>query len=179
MKVIVGKTRCYTVIEDHAVFVQHQPVAASADGELLPVVGVDHLQEPCAVSTLDVYFAECGCIEHTHTLTYCVALPLYSRVKILTLAWEVPGSFPVTDIFEHCVVVDMALMHWRVAFLQKKLAGLLPAYRTKRQGCVRRPECRGTDFGNLRTTNVGHNRQCIQIGGLTLIGCHAGCGIAF
>src|SRR6056297_3009453 len=44
-EVVVGQACRHAVVEDHAVFVAHQAVAAAAGRELHPGVGVDPVQE--------------------------------------------------------------------------------------------------------------------------------------
>ena len=45
MVVVLAEAGGDTIIEDHAIFAEHQPVAAAADGELGPCIGVDAVEE--------------------------------------------------------------------------------------------------------------------------------------
>ena len=97
-----AKPRGHAVVEHHAVVAQHQPVAAAADLELGPGVGVDAVQQlggvrdpagrSCPACSRRTGRRRCAPRRHSRCTAACMSSP---RLR------EVARALPVADILEH------------------------------------------------------------------------------
>ena len=72
----------------------------------------------------------------------------------------------------------MGRMHRAGAFLNEQVIAILSCNRSKRDRRVGRTEGRGANLRDRGIADFRHDCQRIDVGCFTLIGAHAGCGIA-
>ena len=104
---VVAEAAGDTVVEDHAVGMAHQPVAARTDLQVREAVRVDAVEEHADVRPLEVDLAEGRGVHHGHGTASRRSLAQDGLVHRLTVAREVARPLPLADVLEHCPVVDV------------------------------------------------------------------------
>ena len=104
MEAVFGNPPDHAIVINEAVLAAHDPVAAHADGEFLPRVGVHQFHELDGVRPHHLDLAEGGSIENAGRLAGGLAFAGNGCVHVLTGARKVPGAFPVADILEYCAM---------------------------------------------------------------------------
>ena len=178
MEVAGAEPRRHAIVEHHPVFAQHQAIAAAADLELGPGVGVDAIEEFGAVVPLQVDLAERARIEQAHPLTYGQALALDGGAHVLAGAREVTGTLPVADILEHRAPRRRPVMAGRAADGIEQFAAMRAGQRAEGDRRVGHAEGRRPHRLDRQAALVGHDRQSVDVAGLALVGPHAGRGVA-
>src|SRR3546814_18056173 len=108
---VTGVQTCALPI--YAVFLQHQAVAAAADAELQPGIGVDAVEELGGVGPLDIDLAEGGGVEDAERVAHRLHLAVHRRVQVLAVLRVVPGAAPLTDVLEESAVALVPAVHRR------------------------------------------------------------------
>ena len=176
---LLTQPRGDTVVEKHPVFAAHESVAATAWFQGLPIVGVDAVQELGGVGALNIDFSQGRCIEYADGVARRQAFTVHGVVHGLPGTRVVPGSFPLADVFELRAAFHMPCVHRRLSHRICQLADIPACQHTESDGCIGRSEGGRADGGHLHAELTPQNRQCVDIGGLALIGAHAGCRVAF
>ena len=88
------------VVEDHAVFAEHEAVAAAAGAEAFPGVGVDAVEELAGVGAGDFDLAEGGVVEDADAVADGEAFAGDGFVHGFAGVGVVPGAAPLADVFE-------------------------------------------------------------------------------
>ena len=177
MVVILTETCRYTIIKHRTVFVQHQSIAAAARLQLIPGVGIDHVQQFLCVTALDINLAQGGRIQNAHRLARRQAFSLYRLMHGFPGFGKIKRALPVADILKHRPCFFMARMHRGLAFLQEELTTFMTDNGTERERGIRRSERGCAHFRDGFLANFRHYCQRIDIGSLALVCPHAGCGV--
>ena len=93
----------------------------------------------------------------------------------LAVAWEVVRAFPGADVFEDRVLV----VDRRAADGIEQIAARGSGEGAEGDRRIRRAERCQADLGNRPAGQRGDRCQCVHVGGLALVGRHAGRGVAF
>ena len=178
MEVVFRQSRGDAVVEHHAMLVEHQAIAALADAQLGPGVGVDHVDQFHRVASPDVYLSQGGGIDNPHLLPYGETLAVHRLVHAFAAPREVARALPVPDILVHCPVFQVPGLHRRGALLQKQLASVLADDGAETEPGVGGAKGGGAHLVDRAFPQVRHHGERIEVGGLPLVGTHTGCGIA-
>ena len=89
-----------TVVKHHAVFVQHQAIAAFANFELGPGVAVHPVQQNAGVRALNVDLAQGGAVERADAVAHRQRFALHRRVQVFARLGVVPGALPLAHVLE-------------------------------------------------------------------------------
>ncbi len=174
---IVGQTSGHAVVEDHAVFFAHQAVTGLAHVQLGPGVGVDAVEELACVRTLDVDLAEGRGVEDAHRVTHSETFAGHGGMQVFALLGEIPGAFPLTDVFKLGAILEVPGLHGGVTLGLEQLVGVRTGDRTEGNRRVVRPEHRGAHLGDADAHRMGSNGQTIDVAELALVSTEAQCGV--
>src|SRR5450830_1676360 len=177
-EVVVGQTGGDAVVEDHAVFLAHQAVAGLAHIELGPGVGVDAVEEFTGVRALDIDLAQGRGVEQADAVAHGLALTLDRRVQVFAVAWEVPWTFPLTDVLELGALLHMPGLQGGVAHRLEDMPTVTTGDRAERHRRVVRTEHGGAHLRDGHVQRTGGNGQTVDVAQLALVGAEAQCGIA-
>ncbi len=175
---VLAEARGDAVVEHHAVLAQHQAVAAAADGELAPGVGVDAVQELGGVRPLEVDLAERRGIEDADRRPCCLDLARDRFVHVLAGAGIVPGALPLADGLEDRAVGRVPGVHRRAPDRVEQGAGVAPDDRAEGDRRVGRAEGGDAELGNALAGDLRDDAERVDVAGLALVGAHAGRGVA-
>ena len=168
------------IVKHHAIFAQHQAVAAFAHAQTAERVGIDLIQESSGIGALNIDLAQSGHIADADR---------FARGQNLAVDRLAPFGFAR---FGHPLRAQ-PIAHFdknRALFLRPFVRGcqaegfeLLPPT-TPTQGAqshrrIRRAVDRGAGVGNGLARQPRHHGQAQHVAGLALIGCHAKRCIAF
>src|SRR5262245_9474471 len=98
---IVRKSGSNTVVKNHAVFTEHQAVAATTNFQSGLVVGIKTIQEFGSVRTAHINLSESGSIQHSDSLLNGQRFPANSVVDAFAALRKIPRPLPLPDVFEH------------------------------------------------------------------------------
>ena len=178
MEAVAGEAADDAVVADEAVLAEQQAVAAAADPELGPGVGVHPLHEGDGVGADDLDLAEGRGVEDAERGAGGAALAGDGGVHVLARLREVPGAAPERDRLEDGAVglgpgVDRGLagdLEGRVLVV----AGEGAEGRRR----VGRAEGGEADLRRLLAERVGGDHQAVDVRHLALVGRHAVGGVA-
>ena len=145
-EVFFRKPRRHAVVEHHALFVQHEAVAAAPDAQLPPAVDVDAVQERRGVRPPDVDLAERRRVEHSHRVADGEALPVDRFVQRLPKLGVVPRPLPLADVFELRPCPHVPLVDGRLAHGVEELPEVAAGHGPERDRRVWLPEGRRPDI---------------------------------
>ena len=172
-KMFVAKPGGHAVVEDHPVFVAHQPVAGAADLQLRPVVGVDAVEQRRDVRPLEVDLAQRRGVHRADAVAHRPDFAVDRGLQRFAVAAIGIGPLPLADILEHRAVGGMPVEHRRLAHRIEQGAAVPPGQRAERNRRVGRTEGRSADGLRRPAGFHAHQRQADHIGGLALVGAHA------
>ena len=128
---------------------------------------------------MDVDFAERGGIKDAGRVADGQALAVNCLVHGFLALGEVPGAFPLADIFEDRAVAFRPFVGGGAADDIEELTAAVADQRAEGDRRVGRAEGGGADLGNRPVQGIGDDGEGVHIAGFALIGAHAGCGVAF
>ena len=99
------------IVEQEAVLVAHQAVAAAARLQARHHVGVDQVEELARIRALDRDLAQGRGVEQADLLTRVEDFAGYGGVAVLALAAVAVGALPVADRLEVAAVIGVPLVH--------------------------------------------------------------------
>ena len=113
-EVMLGEPCGDAVVEHHALFVEHEAIAAAPYAELRPPIDVDAVQERRRVRSPDVDLAEGRRVEDPDRAPHGEALPVDRVAHRLAGPWIVPGTLPLADVLELRPGLDVPFVHRRL-----------------------------------------------------------------
>src|SRR5690606_21708487 len=111
VETVLAEPGADAVVHHHAVLAQHQTVAAAADTQLVPGVGVDAIEELGCVRARDLDLAQGGGVEDADAGAYRAAFAIHRLVHRLAGPGVVPGALPLADVLEQRAVFGVPLVH--------------------------------------------------------------------
>ncbi len=168
--VLVGEAHGHAVVEDHAVLVEHQAIAALADFQLAPRIRVDPVQQLRRIGALNVDLAERRRVENADARAHRQRLARHRGMHVFARLRVVPGALPVADVFERRAVLHVPFVHCRLAYRIEELTQLAARKRAERDGRVVRTEGRRAGLGNRLAERLRENRHAVDVAELALIG---------
>src|SRR3546814_19741727 len=96
-EVVLAEARGDAVVEHHAVFAEHQAVTPVADGELVPGVGVDPVQQLDSGGALDVDLAQGGGVDDADAGAHRLDLAVHRVAPAPARLRAVPGAATLGD----------------------------------------------------------------------------------
>ena len=168
------------VIKHHAIFAQHQAIAALAHGQSAEGVGIDLIQESARIGALNVDLAQRGHIANTDRAPGCQNLAVHAFAPRRLARFRHPlRAQPVADLDKDRALFGGPFVAGCQAegfeFLAPR-AACQCAHGNRRIG---RAVDGGAGGGNGLAGEFGHHGNAQHIAGLALIGRHAQRGIAF
>ena len=161
------------VVIDETVLAQHDAVAAAADFELLPRVGVEKLHELRRVRADHLDLAERRGVEQAGRLAHRHAFAVDGGVHVLARPWEIPGAFPLADILEHgALALGPGMGRGPARRIEQRPARMVDD-RAEGDRRVGRAEGGQPDLGDLLAERLGGDGQPVHVGRLALVGRHA------
>ena len=176
---VLTQARCDTVVEHHAVFVQHQAIAALAHLQLEPGVGVHPVQQFGSVRPLNVNFAQGRGIEHAHAVTHGQHFTVHSLVQVFMALGEIPGALPLADILKQRACRHMAQVRTGMSRGVEQITTFQPRKRAKGDRQIVGAEGGGAHLVDGFTHGTCGQGHAVDIAQLTLVGAKAQRGVAF
>ena len=167
------------VVDDHAVLIKHQAVAAAARGELAPSVGVNAVEQFARVGALNVDLAEGGGVHDRQALTRRQAFAGDGSVHAFVGALLVVArAEPLPDQLPDDALALVPGVDGRVAFAIKVLTGLRARERAEGYACVRRSVGGYADLGDAGVEDFGGDGAADDVTNLALVRAEAHGGVA-
>ena len=114
----------YTVVHHHAVFIQHQAVAALAGFQLRPSIGIDAVQKLAGIGAVDLDFTQRRGIHYAHAVAGGQAFAVDRGMNVFAGFGEVPRAQPLADRLKLGTARHMALVHGGDAFRVESVTGI-------------------------------------------------------
>ena len=168
-----SEARGRAVVVDDAVLAQHHAVAAAADGERVPAVDVDAIQQFGDVAPLQLDLAERGDVDHAHVRAHVLRLAVRGVVGRLAGSRIRMRPLPQPGVDEARAVLDVPVVHRGVPRRFEMHAAFPPRERAERDGRVRRAKRRRADLGNRPASRLGEERSADDAARLALVRSHA------
>ncbi|GBF28289.1 hypothetical protein MnTg02_03353 [bacterium MnTg02] len=178
METVIGQTANDTIIENVAVFAQHQPIAAAPDAKLGPRVGIDTVQELSGIGPDDFDLAQCGGIRNADGRSRGFAFAGDCRLHIFAVLRKIPGPAPKAHGFKDRALPFRPTVDRAFACHIEQIAPAAPCKGAERGGCVGGAKRRQSDFDDGTAKRFGSNRQFAHVRRLALISGHASGGVA-
>ena len=175
---LLAEARGDAVVHHHAVLVEHQAIAAAADPELGPGVGVHPVEERHGVRSLDVDLAERRRVHDGHAVARGEALARHGGMEILAGLREVPGPLPLADVLEERAVLFVPRMQRGLADGVELIAEVGPRDGAERDGRVVGTKRRRAGARNVLAERLREDRQAVDVAELALVGAEAHRGVA-
>ena len=177
---ILGQLEGHAVVENDAVFAQHDSIAAHACFKAFEIVGVEYLDEFERIRPLDLELAQWGAIVNSEALSHHQRFAVDRFLERLTGARVITRPSPACAGFIHLgAMVLVPLCDRRVPIRQVNTFFAHPGQATELDRHVRRTKGRGADFIQFATALQCNRTNHIQVAGLTLVDAHTGGGITF
>ena len=178
MEAVGSKAANDAVVEDIAVLLQHQRVAAAARLQAGEGVGVHAVEELGRVRADDLDLAERGGVEHADARAYGGAFACHGGVHVLAGQREAAGALPQADILEGRTVGNGPIVRRRRAHGIEQRAAARPRERGEGDGRIGRPERRRADLRHGLVERFGDDAQGVHVRRLALVRRHARGGVA-
>ena len=123
---VIGQARSHTVVHYHAILAEHETIAAAAEREFRPTIGIDPVQELGSIGPADIDLAQRRRVKHADAGARCQALPVDGLLHAFAGAWIVPGPFPLTDVLENSIVFDVPAVQCGLAHRVETLNAQTP-----------------------------------------------------
>jgi hypothetical protein len=175
---VLGQAHDHAVVEEKAVLVAHQPVAALAHGQRGHHAGVEEVEELARVGALHEDLAEGGGVEQADVLAGVEDLARHRGMDRLAGCAEAVGAAPVGDRFPMRAVGLVPAVHRGPADGLEERAARLAGERAEGDGGVGRAEGGGADLRDRRVQRIGQHREAVDVRQLPLVGRHAERGVA-
>ena len=165
------------VVEDVAILLQHQPVAAAAGFELQPTIDVDAVHELGRIGADDLDLAQRAGVEDADMLAHRRAFARHRLAHVLIAAWKIPGALPEPDILEPRALFLGPAMDRRLARGVEKGAARWADQRAEGDGRIGRPEGGRADCRQGLVQNAGDDAERVHVRALALVCRHARGGV--
>ena len=147
-EMVLSQSHRHTIVKHHAVFVEHEAVAAFAHFQLGPGVAVQPVEQHGGVRPLNVNLAQRRCIQRADTAAHRQHLACHGGVQVFAAFRVVPGPFPLSDILKQGAMAGMPVMDGGGADRVKQVAQFMARHQAERDRCVVGPEGGGADLGD-------------------------------
>ena len=176
---VLGEARGGAVVQHQPVLAQHQAVARLADGQGLPAVGVEAVEELGRVRALQVDLAERGHIAHADAGAHGAHLAVDAAEPVGLAGPRIPlRAQPVARLDEHGAVLLRPSVRRRQPRRPEVLAAVRARQRADRDRREGRAEGGRAGLRDGLGGELGHQREAGDVGGLALVGGHAERGVA-
>ena len=175
---MLAEARGHAVVHDHAVLAQHQAIAALADLELGPGVGVHAVEELGRVLALDVDLAERRGVDHAERVAHRLDLAVDGVVHGFAGPRVIPGPLPLADVLEGRAVALVPGVDRRLAGGIEQVVDIAAGEDAEGDRGIGRAEGGDAHFRDRPAERLGDDADGIHVAGLALIGAHAGGGVA-
>ena len=165
------------VVEDHAVLVEHQAVAALADLELAPGVAVHPVQQRGRVRALDVDLAECRRVEHADRMAHGQHLAPHGGVQVFAALRIEPRALPLADVFEQGALLHMPGVDGGGADGLETIAQFQPGQGAESHRRVVGAKGRRADLPDGDPQCLRSDAHAVDVAGLALVGAETQRGV--
>ena len=108
---VLAQPHGYAVIKHHAVFIQHQAIAALANFELGPGVAVHPVQQYGGIRALNVDLAQRRTVKRADAVAYRQHFALDRCMQVFARLGVIPGAFPLANVLEECAMPYVPTVH--------------------------------------------------------------------
>ncbi len=172
-EVPLAEPRDRAVVDDHAVFIEHQAVAAAADLECADVVDIEGVEEARRIRPFDLDLAERRRVEQARAAAHRPHLARDRLVFRLARARIPRRPHPSGGFLEHRAEALVLRVGRQPSPRRVELADLPPGERAERDRRVRRAECGRAHGVGRAARQRGDGQQRVQVAGLALVHRHA------
>ena len=177
-EVVLAQARGDTVVKHHAVFVEHEAVAALARFQLEEGVGVHPVEQLGRVWALNVDLAQGGGVHDAYAMAHGQHLALDRLVHVFLALREIPGPLPLAHVFKQATGGHMVFMRAGLAGGVKQITALEPGKQAKADGQVVGAEGGGAHLVDGFFQGPGGQRHAVDVAQLALVGAKAQRGVA-
>ena len=180
---IVAETGAHSIVKDHAVLFQHNPITALTGGQFKERIGVHAGDKFRRIRALNVDFTERTGIQNADAIAHRQTLAINRLAQAFNAACGartriVPRAFPLTDIFKLGAARKVPAVHRGMALRVEKRADITTGNRAKGSRCIGRAKNGRAGLGHALTERLGEYRHAIDIAKLALIGTKTERGVA-
>ena len=177
-EVVLGKPRGDAVVEHHALFVEHETVAAAPYAELRPPIDVDAVQKRRRVRPPDVDLAEGRRVEDPGRAAHGEALPIDRVAHRLAGPGVVPGALPLADVLELRPGLAVPIVHRRLPDRVEELAQIPARHCAEGDRRVWLSERRSPYLRDRPVEYFGERADPVDRTRPALVRTHPQCGVA-